>query len=64
MKNKKVAELFKQSAIRLAKKKTKGQNALFMLGGKTKAEHEAICPFRSVLLEECPLCTIEAINNL
>ncbi len=63
MKDKKLIELFKDSAERL-KRKEKNSTALHSRGGYGEIDHERICPFRSVAFEECPLCKIESLDNL
>ena len=63
MKDKKLKELFKDSAIRLNKKE-KNSTALHSMGGYGEIEHQRICPFRSVPFGECPLCKIESLDKL
>ncbi len=63
MKDKKLIELFKDSAERL-KRKEKNSTALHSRGGYAEIDHDKICPFRSVPYEDCPLCKIESLDNL
>ena len=63
MKDKKLIELFQDSANRL-KRKEKNSTALHSMGGYGEIEHKKICPFRSVPFEDCPLCIIENLDNL
>jgi hypothetical protein len=63
MKEKKLIELFQDSASRL-KRKEKNSTALHSRGGYAEIDHDKICPFRSVLYEDCPLCKIESLDNL
>ena len=64
MKEKSIIELFKDSASKLAKKKGKSQNSIYMLGGFDDIEHYKLCPFRSISIEDCPLCTIDRLKKL
>ena len=63
MKDKKLIELFQDSASRL-KRKEKNSTALHSRGGYAEIDHDKICPFRSVPYEDCPLCKIESLDNL
>jgi hypothetical protein len=63
MKDKKLIELFKDSADKLNKKE-KHSTALHAMGGYGEIDHERICPFRSVPYEDCPLCKIESLDKL
>jgi hypothetical protein len=63
MKDKKLIELFKDSAERL-KRKEKNSTALHSRGGYAEIDHDKICPFRSVPYEDCPLCKIESLDKL
>jgi len=55
MKDKKLIELFQDSANRL-KRKEKHSTALHSMGGYAEIDHNKICPFRSVPFDDCPLC--------
>ena len=63
MKEKKLIELFQDSASRL-KRKEKHSTALHSMGGYGEIDHDRICPFRSVPYDECPLCKIESLDKL
>jgi hypothetical protein len=63
MKDKKLIELFHDSASRL-KRKEKNSTALHSRGGYAEIDHDKICPFRSVPYEDCPLCKIESLDKL
>ena len=63
MKEKKLIELFQDSANKL-KRKEKNSTALHSRGGYAEIDHDKICPFRSVPYEDCPLCKIESLDKL
>ena len=63
MKEKKLIELFQDSASRL-KRKEKHSTAIHSMGGYGEIDHNKICPFRSIPFEECPLCKIDSLDNL
>ena len=63
MKEKKLIELFQDSANRL-KRKEKHSTALHSMGGYGEIDHNRICPFRSVPFEDCPLCKIEILDKI
>ena len=63
MKDKKLIELFQDSASRL-KRKEKNSTALHSRGGYAEIDHDRICPFRSVPFDDCPLCKIEGLDKL
>ena len=64
MAEKKLIELFKESAERLTKKAKNNSTAIHTMGGYGEIEHERICPFRSVPFEDCPLCIIDSLDKL
>ena len=64
MTEKKLIELFKESAERLTKKAKNNSTAIHTMGGYGEIEHNKICPFRSVPYEDCPLCLIESLDKL
>ena len=64
MAEKKLIELFKESADKLAKKSNKNSTAIHTMGGYGEIEHGRICPFRSVPFEDCPLCIIDSLDKL
>ena len=64
MAEKKLIELFKDSAEKLAKKAKQNSTAIHTMGGLGEIEHERICPFRSVPFEDCPLCIIDSLDKL
>ena len=64
MKEKKLIELFQESAERLTKKAKNNSTAIHTMGGYDKIEHGRICPFRSVPFEDCPLCLIDILDKL
>ena len=64
MTEKKLIELFKESAERLTKKAKNNSTAIHTMGGYGEIEHEKICPFRSVPFEDCPLCLIDSLDKL
>ena len=64
MAEKKLIELFKDSAEKLAKKSKQNSTAIHTMGGLGEIEHERICPFRSVPFEDCPLCIIDSLDKL
>ena len=64
MAEKKLIELFKDSAEKLAKKAKQNSTAIHTMGGLGEIEHERICPFRSVPFEDCPLCIIDSLEKL
>ena len=49
-------------------KKKKGEkvgiNSLINIEISKKEDHYIICPFRSIDVEECPLCKLEEIGEL
>ena len=63
MKEKKLIELFQDSANRL-KRKEKNSTAIHSMGGYGEIEHKKICPFRSVPFEDCPLCLIDSLDKI
>ena len=60
---KKLIELFKDSADKLNRKE-KNSNAIHSMGGRGEIEHQRICPFRSIPFEDCPLCKIESLDQI
>ena len=63
MTEKKLIELFQDSADKL-KRKEKHSTALHSMGGYGEIEHERMCPFRSIPFDECPLCNIDTLGKL
>ncbi len=63
MKEKKLIELFQESAGKL-KHKEKNSTAIHSMGGYGEIDHKKICPFRSVPFEDCPLCIIDSLDKL
>ena len=41
-----------------------GVNSLINIEISKKEDHYIICPFRSIDIEECPLCKLEEIGEL
>ena len=41
-----------------------GDNSLINIEISKKEDHYLICPFRSIDIEECPLCKLEEIGEL
>ena len=41
-----------------------GENSLINIEITKKEDHYMICPFRSIDVEECPLCKLEEIGEL
>ena len=41
-----------------------GANSLINIEISKKEDHYIICPFRSIDIEECPLCKLEEIGEL
>ena len=41
-----------------------GDNSLINIEISKKEDHYIICPFRSIDIEECPLCKLEEIEEL
>jgi len=64
MAEKKLIELFKDSADKLAQKSNKNSTAIHTMGGLGEIEHQRMCPFRSVPFEDCPLCIIDSLDKL
>ena len=64
MTEKKLINLFKESAENLAKKSKNNSTAIHSMGGLGEIEHQRICPFRSISFEECPWCLIESLDKL
>ena len=64
MAEKKLIELFKESAERLTKKAKNNSTAIHTMGGYGEIEHNKICPFRSVPFEDCPLCLLDSLDKL
>ena len=64
MTEKKLIELFKESAERLTKKAKNNSTAIHTMGGYGEIEHNKICPFRSVPFEDCPLCLLDSLDKL
>ena len=64
MAEKKLIELFQESAERLTKKAKNNSSAIHTMGGYGEIEHEKICPFRSVPFEDCPLCILDSLDKL
>jgi len=54
MAEKKLIELFQESAERLTKKAKNNSGAIHTMGGYGEIEHGKICPFRSVPLKIVP----------
>jgi len=63
MKEKKLIELFQDSASRL-KRKEKNSTAIHSMGGYGEIDHNRICPFRSVPFDDCPLCKIDSLDKI
>ena len=63
MKEKKLIELFQDSADKL-KRKEKNSTALHAMGGYGEIDHKKLCPFRSVPFEDCPLCLLDSLDKL
>ena len=64
MAEKKLIELFKESAERLTKKSKNNSTAIHTMGGLGEIEHQRMCPFRSISFEDCPLCIIDSLDKL
>ena len=64
MAEKKLIELFKASAEKLAKKAKNNSTAIHTMGGLGEIEHQRLCPFRSISFEDCPLCIIDSLDKL
>ena len=64
MTEKKLIELFKESAERLTKKAKNNSTAIHTMGGLGEIEHQRLCPFRSISFEDCPLCIIDSVEKL
>jgi hypothetical protein len=64
MKEKKLIELFQESAERLTKKAKNNGGAIHTMGGYGEIEHGRVCPFRSVPFEDCPLCILDTLDKL
>ena len=64
MTEKKLIELFQESAERLTKKAKNNSTAIHTMGGLGEIEHNKICPFRSVPFEDCPLCILDSLDKL
>ena len=64
MKEKKLIELFQESAERLTKKANNNGAAIHTMGGYGEIEHGRVCPFRSVPFEDCPLCILDTLDKL
>ena len=64
MTEKKLIELFKESAERLTKKAKNNSTAIHTMGGLSEIEHQRICPFRSISFEDCPLCLLDSLDKL
>jgi hypothetical protein len=64
MKEKKLIELFQESANKLTKKAKNNSTAIHTMGGLGEIEHQRMCPFRSVPFEDCPLCIIDSLDKL
>ena len=64
MKEKKLIELFQESAERLTKKAKNNSTAIHTMGGLSEIEHKRLCPFRSISFEDCPLCIIDSLDKL
>ena len=64
MAEKKLIELFKESADKLAKKAKNNSTAIHTLGGLGEIEHKRLCPFRSISFEDCPLCLLDSLDKL
>ena len=41
-----------------------GNNSLINIEITKKEDHYIICPFRSIDIEECPLCKLEEIGEI
>ena len=41
-----------------------GDNSLINIEISKKEDHYIICPFRSIDIEECPLCKLEEIEEI
>ena len=63
MKDKKLIELFQDSASRL-KRKENSTTSLHSMGGYGEIDHDRICPFRSIPFVDCPLCKIESLGKI
>ena len=64
MAEKKLIELFKESAEKLAKKAKNNSTAIHTMGGLGEIEHKRLCPFRSISFEDCPLCLLDSLDKL
>jgi hypothetical protein len=59
--NEKIKKKFKDVLKRKGEKI--GANSLLSLNIKA-SDHDNVCPFRSIPVEECPLCILEDLENL
>jgi hypothetical protein len=59
--NEKIKKMFKDVTKRKGEKI--GENSLLSLNIKA-SDHDNVCPFRSIPVEECPLCILEDLENL
>ena len=64
MTEKKLIELFKESAERLTKKAKNNSTAIHTMGGLGEIEHKRLCPFRSISFEDCPLCLLDSLDKI
>ena len=64
MAEKDLKQMFKESIVRLSKKKM-SEGSVFNILKSTKADdHYTVCPFRDTPREECPLCLIDSLDKL
>ena len=60
--NENIKKLFED--VKKKKGEKVGANSLINIEISKKEDHYIICPFRSIDVEECPLCKLEEIGEL
>jgi hypothetical protein len=59
MENKNIKQMFADVAEKAIKQnKDVGENSILRIKMATNLDHYRICPFRSLNVDECPLCKI------
>ena len=60
--NENIKKLFED--VKKKKGEKVGANSLINIEISKKEDHYIICPFRSIDVEECPLCKLEEIGEI
>ena len=60
-----IKKMFNEAAVRAVKeKKGIGENSLLNRQISKADDHYTVCPFRSIDIDECPLCKLEELGKI